>query len=672
MFLQVNDFTTVSLNRACFQRKQTKLGVKATPPHASYGTPETTLIDGISVTFSPPSASDLAAHVQSWSILLASAGFDLLKQGSHMLSRLFAAFLFVVSVNISSVLPTSAQTTAFVQIEAKPDLQGAQTRARAWSNELFEVNGFRMRSGWYAIALGPYSAADAEDRMRTLKANGAIPRDSYITNSLDYSQQFWPTGASALTNPQPVDPVQTPIEQVTADPAPVEVILEATPAEPDETPREARRSEANLSRDERKELQIALQWEGFYNAAIDGSFGRGTRRSMAAWQDANGHDTSGVLTTAQRQQLLTRYNEVLASIGMTSHTDTVAGITLDIPGALITRSREEYPFVQFDAKDDSGVRMLLISQSGTRATLHGLYDIMQTLEIVPPQGPRSKEADNFTLVGQNSDFISHTEARFADGEVKGFTLVWPLNDERRRQRVLTAMQNSFTSLSGTSLPLTDPGDDQSIDLLAGLEIRKPALSRSGFYISDNGTVLTTSEILGQCSEITLNHDISAEIIFSDETLGVAALRPTSPLAPAAVAQLRDGSARLQSDVIVAGFPFEGVLPAATLTWGRLEDIRGLNGEEAVQRLAMLAEPGDAGGPVFDTSGAVIGLLNPVASPEGQKLPEIVRFATRSPALVDLLFANNITATPPTETDTIAPEDLTTRAAEMTVLVSCWE
>ena len=591
-----------------------------------------------------------------------------------MLSRLFAAFLIVPSFVIGSTSFASAQNTSFVQIEAKSNLQAAQQRARAWSNELFEVNGFRMSSGWYAIALGPYTATDAETRMRTLKSSGAIPRDSYITISSDYSRQFWPTGATALANPQSTVPADPTVPVAPAEPVePAETVLEVTPVLPDETPREARRSEENLTRDERKELQVAMQWDGFYNAAIDGSFGRGTRRSMSAWQAANGFEETGVLTTLQRRQLVDTYNEVLAGIGMVSHSDAQAGITLDIPSALITRSSEEYPFVHFDAKDDSGVRVLLISQAGTQATLHGLYDIMQTLDVVPPQGPRSKEANSFTLTGENRDFISHTEARFANGEVKGFTLVWPIGDDRRRTRVLSAMQSSFTPNTGTTLPLSAgaPGEDQSIDLISGLEIRKPALSRSGFFVASDGTTLTTTDVIAQCSKITLNHDTEAEVIFSDSTLGIAALRPKSRLAPTAVAAIRDGVARIQSDVIVAGFPFEGVLPAATLTYGRLEDIRGLNGEDTIQRLALLAEPGDAGGPVFDTSGAVIGMLNPATSPEGQRLPEITRFAARSTAIVDLLFANDITPTAPEDTAEMAPEELTALAADMTVLVSCW-
>ena len=74
---------------------------------------------------------------------------------------------------------------------------------------------------------------------------------------------------------------------------------------PEETRREAQRSEQTLTRDERMELQRALQWFGFYDAAIDGDFGRGTRNSMAAWQTAAGvGDVTGILTTRQRSRLM--------------------------------------------------------------------------------------------------------------------------------------------------------------------------------------------------------------------------------------------------------------------------------------------------------------------------------------------------------------------------------
>ena len=117
--------------------------------------------------------------------------------------------------------------------------------------------------------------------------------------------------------------------------------------------------------------------------------------------------------------------------------------------------------------------MLLISQPGDRRTLYGLYDIMQTLAIMPLEGPRERTGDRFTLEGRDSKVVTYAEARLIDGEIKGFTLVWPTGDEARRTRVLAAMQESFTRLDNVLDPAAGMDDAQSIDLVSGLEIRKP-------------------------------------------------------------------------------------------------------------------------------------------------------------------------------------------------------
>ena len=57
-----------------------------------------------------------------------------------------------------------AQTPAdqvWVQIEARPDAQSALDRAHAWAAMFPETVGYRMASGWYAIALGPYDRMTA-------------------------------------------------------------------------------------------------------------------------------------------------------------------------------------------------------------------------------------------------------------------------------------------------------------------------------------------------------------------------------------------------------------------------------------------------------------------------------------------------------------------------------
>ena len=136
-----------------------------------------------------------------------------------------------------------------------------------------------------------------------------------------------------------------------------------------------------------------------------------------------------------------------------------------------------------------------------------------------------------------------------------------------------------------------------MDLLAGLEIRRPEKARSGFFISRDGAVLTTTEAVGSCSRVTLDEDIDMSVAATDADLGLALVRPASTLAPISVARLATATPRLGSEVAVAGYSFEGALGAATLTFGTLEDVEGLGGEAQIDRLQLMAEPGDAGGPV---------------------------------------------------------------------------
>ncbi|XHE54211.1 peptidoglycan-binding protein [Phaeobacter sp. BS34] len=211
-------------------------------------------------------------------------------------------------------------------------------------------------------------------------------------------------------------------------------------------------AESRLTREERKDLQTALKAAGFYTSTIDGAFGRGTRGSMSDWQSARGYAPTGVLTTAQRQALMDEYNAPLISVGMEPLTDTKAGIALKIPAGEVTFDRYESPFALFKSSGDLGAQVLLISQPGDKRTLYGLYDIMQTLKIVPLDGPRQRSGNSFTLEGRGNGIVSYTEARLANGEIKGFTLVWPMGDDDRRARVLAEMQTSFERIDGVLDP----------------------------------------------------------------------------------------------------------------------------------------------------------------------------------------------------------------------------
>lgn len=596
-------------------------------------------------------------------------------------------FLLFLCMTAAFAPPAGAQERVWLQIEAQPSLREAEDRARAYAALFPDVAGFALGSGWYAIALGPHQdRAAAQDRLALLKQEGMIPRDSYLADGRGYRDAFWPAGL-ALSTEEPATPLppeediaaqplgaepETTEPQAEAAPAPVEESpAEESPTE--ESPAEARAAEAQLTADDRRAVQAALHWFGFYSSGIDGAFGPGTRKSMAAWQEANGREPTGVLTTTQRETLVAAHDKAQAEIGLATVTEAESGIEIALPTAMVEFDHYEPPFVHYREKNGSGVRVILISQPGDQSTLYGLYDVLQTLEAVPLGGERSRSERSFTIDGRSGTVASHSYAELSKGLVKGYMLIWNPQDDDRMARVLAAMQASFRSVGDKAL---DPGlvpmsEDHRRGLMSGLEVRRPELSRSGFYVDGEGSVLTVREAVEGCNRITLDLRTDANVVFSDATTGLALVKPAQRLAPPAVADLLSGPARTGQEIAVSGYSYEDTLPAPTLTFGTLEDMKGLDGEAGLARLGLSALPGDAGGPVLDGAGTVIGMLLPRDDSGARRLPESVAYAAQAATIAPRLAEAGITPRASTRSGALAPEDLNRLAEGMTVLVSCW-
>ncbi len=545
----------------------------------------------------------------------------------------------------------------WIQVEMLPTLPRAQLSAEGYSQQLPDVAGYYLGSGWYGVALGPYSPEEAQAVMSNLLAEGVIPDDAVIADGEQFQQQFWPATSAGV---QP----EAPAEVATAEqPAPID------PSIPDETYAEAQASEAALSQPEKELLQVALQWSGVYEGGIDGAFGPGTRASMSAWQSQQGYEPTGVLTARQRAELVGAYNAILDDLGMETVRDETAGIEISLPTALLAPPVYEPPFVRLDSLDGGPAQVLLISQPGDQSRLYGLYEIMQTLEIVPPEGPRERTEDAFVIEGQDGSIHSTTYAWLVEGQIKGFTLVWPAGDEDRRSRLAETMRASFRRLPGVLDP-ADPGEDQAVDLVSGLQVRQPRGTASGFFVDAQGTVVTTADAVAECSEVTLDETTAARVVSTDEGMNLAVLQPQAALAPRAVAGFRATAPRIGSEVAVAGFPYGGALARPALTFGTLADVRGLNGEEQVRRLDLSAQAGDAGGAVLDESGAVIGMLLPREG-GAQVLPAEVSYALDVETIQGVLAQAGVQHTTSTATGVLGAEKLTRSGAAMAVLVSCW-
>lgn len=570
------------------------------------------------------------------------------------------------------------ESGVWVQIEARPTVDQAREAAASYAAQIPDVVGYDLGSGWFGIQLGPYTADQAAGVLRQLRSARVIPPDSFIVDGRQFRNQYWPDGATAIVAPPVVEETTENAETTTPTVNEVVVIPEPViPPEPvitpaDETPAEAQASEAELSLDEKKELQIALQWAGFYQSTIDGLFGRGTRNSMGLWQAANNFEVTGVLTTTQRSELLRQYNAVLEGMDMALVRDDAAGIEIEMPTGVVEFAAYAAPFARYEASGEVEAQVILISQPGNQDRFFGLYEILQTLEVIPAEGPRERRSSSFEIEGSNARVHTYVSATLDDDEIKGFVLVWPAGDEERRSRVLDIMQDSFNRIEGVLDPaIASVGEEQSLDLVSGLAIRQPLRARSGFFIDGAGTVLTTLEAVESCGEVVIDADHPATVLHRDAELGLAVLQPQTPIAPLAVVAFQTGTPRLQSEVAVAGYPYGGLLSAPSLVFGTLADVRGLNGEPEIKRLSVISQEGDSGGPVFDNGGAVIGMLMPPAA-DGRVLPADVAFSLHSPAITASLDAAGIGFQATDSIAAMTPEMLTRAAADVTVLVACWE
>ena len=585
--------------------------------------------------------------------------------------RISGAAAILAGLVIGSAQLAAAQEQVWLQIEAQPNQPKALERAGAYAAGLPEVKGYVLDSGWYGIALGPYAPDQAVSLLQQLTASGAIPPDSYITDGASYGPAFFPGGADAGAGTGA--PAAQSAEPLPVDPAPAAQSAEPplTPGLPDETVAEAKASEAALDDAARQELQMALKWFGFYEGRVDGRIGAGSRKSMAAWQEAQGMEPTGVLTTAQRARLTEGYHGEEGLFGFETVTEAESGIEITLPMAMLDFEGYAPPFVTYKGKDGSGLSVMLISEPGTTAALAGLYDVLQTLDTIPPNGERSLGEDSFTIRGADARIGSLAFAQIYGGNVKGFVLTWDAALDGQMARVLPMVQGSFRSTGEKAL---DPGLvplDEAVKrgLIAGIEARKPKTSASGFFVDPKGAVVTLASAVQACGKVTLDHRTEATV--KAQAGGVAVLVPKTPVAPRAFAAFAAALPQPGTPVTLAGYSWGERLSAPVLTRGTLDEAKGLNGEAGLARLGLTSQPGDAGGPVLDASGAVLGMLMP--TPEG--LPPGVSLVATGAGLLPVLSDPAGAALLPAAANSAAPatpDSLNAAARDMTVLVSCWE
>ncbi|MFG6079249.1 peptidoglycan-binding domain-containing protein [Paracoccus litorisediminis] len=90
------------------------------------------------------------------------------------------AFIFGATLPLVGVLPALAEDV-LIRIEAKRGTEIARNSAERWGAQFDDVVTFPLGDGWTGIALGPMPREQATSRLQTLKSDGKVPGDSFIS-----------------------------------------------------------------------------------------------------------------------------------------------------------------------------------------------------------------------------------------------------------------------------------------------------------------------------------------------------------------------------------------------------------------------------------------------------------------------------------------------------------
>ena len=223
-------------------------------------------------------------------------------------------------------------------------------------------------------------------------------------------------------------------------------------------------------------------------------------------------------------------------------------------------------------------------------------------------------------------------------------------------------------------------------------------SGSGFFVSKMGHVITNAHVVKNCKKVTIgdnaNKQVPAELINTDRSNDLALLKLSTlemasaesksliqklgivivPLASKGL--LRSEDVKLGEKVLVAGYPY-GDLFSNTMkvTSGIVSATRGLGDDSGRFQLDAAVQPGNSGGPIYDSGGNIVGVvvsqLNKMNMAKAiGSLPENVNFGIKASTVRQFLTSSGLPSKKSERTEEKSTEQLAEIAQNQALMVMC--
>lgn len=138
---------------------------------------------------------------------------------------------------------------------------------------------------------------------------------------------------------------------------------------------------------------------------------------------------------------------------------------------------------------------------------------------------------------------------------------------------------------------------------------KPVGTGTGFFVTQEGHVLTNHHVVENCKEVRVAGDnLLATLVVADPANDLAVLKVTKSETFSATFPDTDDLKQGES-VLVFGFPLDGFLTVAgNITPGIVSALAGPGNNSSLIQITAPVQPGNSGGPVFNMKGMVVGVV----------------------------------------------------------------
>ena len=208
-----------------------------------------------------------------------------------------------------------------------------------------------------------------------------------------------------------------------------------------------------------------------------------------------------------------------------------------------------------------------------------------------------------------------------------------------------------------------------------VESNKQAKSGSGFLVSNSGHIVTNEHVAGECKSIKIQPmNVIASLIAKDAKFDLALLKIDS--VEANYSKLRVGSPVLGEEIIVAGYPYKGLLSSdVKITSGIVSSLAGIQNNDSLLQITAPIQPGNSGGPLIDKFGNVIGVIVSKLNTEFMlrnfnDLPQNINFAIKAGILKKFLYKNGVDFKEVHSETKLELTEISKQAQNYTVEVSC--